>query len=177
MQGKKIISPRVLEILIGSSMSAIICLSVMYFFSGSLSQLRADDVMTNIERIKETAYELTVKLDKMNLSYGEMKLKGYSVINYENIWYLVCNLRDIQANKNINQKDIFKKFEKYKNELDLMFVSNDDFDSIYNNHEYAGENKYIAVFLRFSSAKQRHMAPSDSNGNFVNLLYLYDTDF
>ena len=173
--GKTFASPRLLELVIGSSISSIICLAVMFLYSNSLSALRAEDTITNLERIKAAACELTVKLDKMNLSYGEMKVKGYAVINYENIWYLVCNLRDVKAEKNINPKDLLKEYKKHKDELGLMFVSNSEFDAMHNNHEeHSEEDKYIAVFLRFSSAKQKFVKPSDSNENFANLLYLYD---
>ena len=72
---------------------------------------------------------------------------GFAMFARSGAWYMVCNLHEMTKGDKNEQELILKNFAKYKKQSGLVPASALSFE------EFSSE-KYIAMFIRFSSAEK-----------------------
>ena len=119
----------------------------MFARSGRFDSMMANEVLINIDSIAKEAYEASEKLDKMNMSVTKMDIEGGTIVKSSGAWYVVYNLHEMTNGDKHEQELILKNFAKYKQQSELIPASALSLE------EFSSE-KYIAMFIRFSSAKE-----------------------
>ena len=139
---------RLLEFIIALVISGIIGVFVLYNISVSAVSLKADNAVSRINHMIETAYKASEASDKINQKFAVNKvdLNGYYVVNSNGAWYMICSLDEIIDGGKRVHKIVMEKVQG------LMTASDLGIETTNKGHS--------AVFLRFSSAKQN--SPSSS---------------
>ncbi len=107
--------------------------------SSSVTSLRANDVIRNVNDIMQTAHDVSVELDKNKAAEAQLKMKGCSVVKKDDAWYLVCDLDDMTSGNNMEEEFIRSRF-KQAHYHDGLELEEDDYT--------------MSIFLRYSSAKK-----------------------
>ena len=81
------------------------------------------------------------------MSVTKMDIEGGTIVKSSGAWYVVCNLHEMTNGDKHEQELILKNFAKYKQQSELIPASALSLE------EFSSE-KYIAMFIRFSSAKE-----------------------
>ena len=161
---RKCMTFKILELIILLLITGTLCGFFMIKLSERFASLRANEVLININSMTKEAYSASKKLDETNAPVAKMDLNGFTIINKNNAWYMVCDLNDLTENK-AEQENVLKKFQEIqKNSRGMMLSSAADFEKF----ETSGEQKYIVTFLRFSSAKKINHEFGKSSANLSN---------
>ena len=142
------VGAKILGFIILITIAGVMSGFAMFSMTGRLDSMKANEVLININSIAKEAYEASKRLDETNMSVTKMDIdEGCTLVKSSGAWYMVCNLNDITNGDKYEQEIVLKNFAKYKKQSGLIPESAPFLE------EFASE-KYIAMFIRFSSAKQ-----------------------
>jgi len=144
---------RVWEFIILTAIGSVVCVFIMFSLASRFTCLKANEVMSSINSMIDEAYKTSKELEKMNITAAKMDIDGCVLVNNGNAWYMLCNLNEMTNGDEDEQNLILKDFVKYKKHGSLMLTSASEIENIKGLDVSTGEEKYIAMFIRFSSAK------------------------